>query len=154
MAAKEVSKDTMPILSVKISLTAIQKVIRGVRTDGKVTLSKPDDNGNISVTIQATSKAGPDHPHTGRFYPIEGMVTVPEVAFDSDEKKFAFIKAAYTAGLNESTTYRDTEAGTKPKVIKTTASTVKSERDYLVAQGVAPEQVDLIIAALDKKAGK
>ena len=154
MAKDETPKDSKPVKSVAISLTSIQKIIRGVRTDGKVSLTKPDDNGNIDVTIRATSKAGPDHPHTGRFYPIEGTVTVPKVAFDSDEKKFAFIKAAYTAGLNESTSYRDTEAGTKPKVIKTTASTVKSERDYLVAQGVAPEQVDLIIAALDKKAGK
>ena len=154
MATKETPTDTKPVKTVTVSLDDVLKKIRGKRNSGNVMFSEPDDKGLVTVSVKAVSKAGPDHPHKGRFYPVEGSFTIPEKVIEDEKARYGFGLATYSVFLDHGTTYRDTEAGTKPKVIKTTASTVKSERAYLVEQGVAPEQVDLIIAALDKKAGK
>lgn len=152
MADKETPKDSKPELSVAISLTDVQKIIAGVKADGRVTLSKPNSKGAIDVTIRATSKAGPDHPHKGRLYPVFASFTIPEYVVDTDEKKFAFVKAGYTAGLGHSTTYRATEEGTKPKQVGKAADTVEAQRTMLVESGVDEAAIDAIVEALRDKA--
>ena len=69
-------------------------------------------------------------------------------------QRLTFLKGGYTAGLVKSTAYRATEEGVKPAKMKAAVSTVEAHRAYLVDSGIAPEQVDKVISALQDKAGK
>jgi hypothetical protein len=156
MAKEETREDVKPVKTVTISVEDVQKKISNIRTDGKVSLTEPDGNGNVVVTVKATSKGDKDHPHTGRYYPIEAVLTVPEAVVSSPEGKFAFIKAAYSVGLDHSTAYRDTEAGVKPKAMKRAAEALTSE-ETLRAAGATDEEIRVaakLSAKLSKVASK
>ena len=154
MADKETPKDVKSVKTVTVSLNDVLAKIRGRRNDGQVKFSEPGSDGRVTVTVKAISKAGPDHPHKGRFYPVEGSFAIPHEVIEDEKARYGFALATYSVFLGHSTTYRDTEAGVKPKAIKDAAKGIRSVRTELVEAGHDEGTIDLIIAALDAKSGK